>query len=223
MVVDIVIPVRGQLHLTQSILAQLESMEGWNHCWILDNGKGEDDTWDWLKDWSLSHKKFTPLPAKGMTIYEMWDKGFHCSRFADHVLFLNNDVELHPSTIVALSNALEAYPTNGIAYPDYNSPVQFGNMCNLRVTSGTYRHGGMSGFCFMLKRIVVDWSPLVDPQFIWWGGDDDIAFNVEARHYRQVRVIGLPIVHLHEGTAQHHDLGAQKGKDLQAVIDKWGR
>lgn len=222
MVTDIVIPVRDQLHFTQAIVKQLKEMDGWNHCWIFDNGS-VDETFDWLQGWCNENAKFTVLPAPGNTIYEMWDWGLYCSRFADHVLFLNNDLELHPSTILALNAALEAFPSNGIAYPDYNAPVQFGNMCNYRVTSGTYRHGGMSGFCFMLKRSVVDWEPLVDPQFVWWGGDDDIAFNVEARHYRQVRVVGLPVVHYLEGTARHHDLGAQKGKDLQAVIDKWGR
>lgn len=222
MVTDIVIPVRDQLHLTHSIVTQLANMDGWNHCWILDNGS-VDDTEEWLRDWCKVNSRFTRLPAEGMKIYEMWDWGFTSARYADHVLFLNNDVELHPYTIVALNNALDAFDSNWIAYPDYSGPVAFGNMCNYRVTSGTYRHGGMSGFCFMLKRAKVDWEPLVDPQFIWWGGDDDIAFNVEARHGRQVRVVGLPIVHLLEGTARHHDLGEQKGKDLAAVIEKWGR
>jgi len=222
MVTDIIIPVRDQLYLTQSIVEQLDNMEGWSHCWIFDNGS-VDDTWDWLYQWCLDHPKFSVLPAAGKTIYEMWNDGIYAARFADHVLFLNNDVALHSYTITALNNALEAFDSNWIAYPDYNAVVAFGNFCNYRVTSGTYRHGGMSGFCFMLKRAKVDWEPLVDPQFIWWGGDDDIAFNVEARHGRQVRVVGLSIVHLLEGTARFHDLGEQKGKDLKAVIEKWGR
>lgn len=222
MVTDIVIPVRDQLHLTQAICEQLKDMDGWNHCWILDNGS-VDNTWEWLRQWCLDNPKFSALPAKGKTIYEMWDWGFTCSRYADHVLFLNNDLELHPSTILALSQALEAYESNVIAYPDYNAVVQFGNMCNYRVTSGTYRHGGMSGFCFMLKRSWVDWEPLVDPRFVWWGGDDDLAFNIEARHGRQVRVIGLPIVHYHGATAVNHDLEATKVADWQYLMEKWGR
>lgn len=224
MVTQIVIPVRDQLHLTQSIVQQLKDMGGWDHCWIFDNGS-IDDTRPWIKQWCLDNPKFSWLPADGKTIYEMWDWGFTCSRYADHVLFLNNDLELHPSTVLALSQALASRDDYWIAYPDYNrnlgNPMK--NMCNYIETSGTYRHGGMSGFCFMLKTKMVDWDPLVDPRFVWWGGDDDIAFEVEARGGRQIRVLGLPIEHMNEGTARHHDLGIQKATDLKAVIEKWGR
>lgn len=223
-VTDIVIPVRDQLHLTQSIVNQLTNMQGWNHCWIFDNGS-KDNTWSWLREWCDEHPRFSRLPAEGETIYSMWDWGYNCARFSDHVLFLNNDVALHPATIIALNNALDTDDTYWIAYPDYDWRDQNGmlNLCNFKVTQGTYRHGGMSGYCFMLKTKKVDWSPLVDPRFIHWGGDDDIAFEVEARGGRQVRVVGLPIEHMNEGTARHFDLGAQKAADLKAVIEKWGR
>lgn len=223
MVTDIIIPVRDQLELTQQIVQQLEHMTGWDHCWILDNGS-VDDTWEWLTNEGLS-SHFTPISTTEWTIYEMWDWGFDRSYHSDsdNVLFLNNDVKLHPATITALNNALNSSDDIWIAYPDYNASSPYGQFCNYRCTKGTYRHGGMSGFCFMLKTKKVDWSPLVDPQFIWWGGDDDIAFNVEARGGRQVRVVGLPIEHMNEGTARHHDLGAQKAADLKAVIEKWGR
>lgn len=222
-VTDIVIPVRDQLHLTQSIVNQLTKMKGWSHCWIFDNGS-IDDTRNWLKGWCYNNPRFSVLPAEGNTIYEMWDWGLYCARFSDHTLFINNDVVLDPQTIVALNRALDYEDSNWIAYPDYNwegEPMK--NLCNYRLTKGTYRHGGMSGYCFMLKTKKVDWNPLVDPRFVWWGGDDDIAFEVEARGGRQVRVVGLPIEHMNEGTARHHDLGAQKAADLKAVIEKWGR
>jgi len=221
-VVDIVIPVRDQLHYTQSIVKQIKEMKGWNHVWILDNGS-IDDTYEWLKGWCYHNPRFSRLPAEGATIYEMWDWGFYCARFADYVLFLNNDVVLHPSTIVALSAALKADDKNWIAYPDYNAKAPYGHHCNYKVTHGTYRHGGMCGYCFMLKRQKVEWTPLVDPQFGWWCGDDDIAFEVESRGGRQVRVVGLPIEHVNEGTARHHNLGAQKAEDMRRCLEKWKR
>lgn len=224
MSVDIVIPVRGQLPLTQSIVEQLQNMEGWNHCWILDNGKGEDDTWDWLQNIIKIYKKFTPLPAAGMTIYEMWDKGFYCSRFVDNVLFLNNDVKLHPRTITALNQALESDAKIGIAYPDYNCQRAFGGLCNYRITSGTFRHGGMSGYCFMLKRAAVKWGPpLIDPSFKLWYGDDDIAFEVERAGYKQARVVGLPIEHIGQATTNAHpEVMEHIPRDREAFIAKWG-
>lgn len=223
MTTDIVIPVRDQLQYTESIVMQLEKMEGWNHCWIFDNGS-VDETWDWLKTWSLYHPKFSILPAEGKTIYEIWDFGFVTSRFADHVLYLNNDVKLHPETIIWLNQALEAQDDHWIAYPDYNAhPNNRGRYCNYRYTAGTYRHGGMSGYCFMLKQKKITWSPLVDLDFQWWAGDDDLAFNVEKHGGRQVRVVGLPIEHVNEGTARFHNLGEQKAADLKRCIEKWGR
>jgi GT2 family glycosyltransferase len=222
MVTDIVIPVRDQLHYTQSILKQLREMKGWNHCWIFDNGS-EDGTKEWLWEYRREFPRFSVIPSKGKGIYEMWDFGMYTARFADHILFLNNDVTLHPETVVALNDALSADDSHWIAYPDVLAVSPMAHMCNYKTTKGTYRHGGMTGFCFMVKRNKISWTPLVDPQFIWWGGDDDIAFEVEKRGGKQVKVVGLPIEHYMEGTARHHDLGAQKAADLEAVIKKWGR
>lgn len=197
-------------------------MEGWDHCWILDNGS-IDGTPDYLKDLP---SQFAVTNAPHMTIYEMWQWGREAARFSDHILFLNNDVTLHPQTILDLNKALGSEDNIWIAYPDYNAHPfhkESRRFCNYRTTRGTYRHGGMSGYCFMIKTKKIDWTPLVDPRFIWWGGDDDIAFEVESRGGKQVRVVGLPIEHMNEGTARHHDLGAQKAADLKAVIEKWGR
>jgi hypothetical protein len=222
MVTDIVIPVRDQLEYTKSIVNQLKTMPGWNHCWIFDNGS-VDDTWDWLKSWSLENPRFSVLPAKGVSIYEMWDWGFHCARFSDHVLFLNNDVKLHPQTIVALNNALESDDSNWIAYPDYNANEAYGQFCNYRTTKGTYRHGGMSGYCFMLKTKKITWSPLVDLAYHLWYGDDDLAFHIEQEGGKQVRVIGLPIQHIGQATSNHHpELQSKIPEDREYFISKWG-
>lgn len=226
MVTHIVIPVRNQLEFTKSVTQQLKSMPGWEKCFIFDNGS-VDDTPSFLEQLSSDFPRFIPINAEGKTIYEMWDWGFNLAEGADHVLFLNNDLEMHPQTIVHLNKALASNDNVWISYPDYSIKVTYpgfaGDLTNYKITRGTFRHGGMSGFCFMLKKSKINWSPLVDPQFIWWGGDDDIAFEVEKRGGQQVRVLSLPLTHLIEGTARHHDLGAQKAKDLKAVIRKWGR
>lgn len=221
-VAHIVIPVRDQLHLTRSIVDQLDQQVGWEKCWIFDNGS-EDGTWDYLTELNDSNRRFHPIKAKGSGIYDMWGEGYKVAKAvgARYVGIFNNDLTLAPNTIDSLKDALAYNAHAWISYPDYDAP---GNApIGHRVTTGTYRHGGMSGFCFMLKTEPIDWEPLVDPQFKWWGGDDDIAFEVEKRGGQQVRVLGLPVTHLMEGTARHHDLGVQKGVDLEAVIKKWGR
>jgi len=219
----IVIPVRDQLHLTRSIVEQLSLQSGWDKCWILDNGS-EDDTWGYLSTLSGQDGRYQPVTAIGAGIYEMWDEGFRLAvtQGAEAVAILNNDLMLAPGTVDGLRNALLENRNAWISYPDYTNespecPLSY------EVTKGTYRHGGMSGFCFMLRTECIDWSPLVDPRFKWWGGDDDIAFEVEKRGGEQVRVVGLPVTHLMEGTARHHNLGAQKAIDLESVLEKWGR
>jgi len=222
MTTHIVIPVRDQRPITQSIIEQIHQQSGWDKLWIFDNGS-EDSTWDYLMDVNASDPRICPINASGAGIYDMWDEGFRVARHdgADYVAIFNNDLTLFPNTFKILNQTLDNYSTAWIVYPDYNASVPGEN--SVRVTSGTYRHGGMSGFCFMLRASSIDWSPLVDPRFIWWGGDDDIAFEVESRGGVQLRVMGLPVEHLHEGTARHHDLGNQKGLDMQAIFNKWGR
>lgn len=193
-------------------------MSGWDHCRIFDNGS-DDGTWEYLQE--LPPAKFTVMLAKDLGIYDMWDLGLKYSDSSDHVLFLNNDVTLHRGTIEELNKVLKIRDDYWLSYPDYNAKTF--RRPGYRVTHGTYRHGGMSGFCFMIKRNKITWSPLVDPQFVWWGGDDDIAFNIEKHGGKQVRVVGLPVTHLMEGTARHYSLGKQKAADLAAVKRKWGK
>jgi glycosyltransferase involved in cell wall biosynthesis len=221
----IVLPVRDQLSLTASILEQRSQQGGWERCWIFDNGS-TDGTDEYLRRVFQRDARFHPMRADGYGIYEMWSEGFHLARGrgAGHVAFLNNDLMLARETIDQLNVALSAAEDYWIAYPDYDrSTLQCWEPRSLRETHGTYRHGGMSGFCFMLKAAKVAWAPLVDPRLEWWCGDDDIAFEVEARGGKQVRVVGLGIDHLNEGTARHHDLGAQKAADMAACLAKWGR
>lgn len=219
---DIVIPVRDQLPITRNMVEQLQEQEGWDKCWIFNNGS-VDGTWEYLIDLYGKDNRFCPIMASGDGIYDMWDSGFTLAKHdgADFIAIFNNDLTLFPGTIRELRGAL-AYNHNAwISYPDYNATEP--SRIYYRETAGTYRHGGMSGFCFMLKASLVNWLPLVDPIFKWWGGDDDIAFEAEKRGGRQLRVMGLPVEHMMEGTARHHDLGAQKGADLAAVFKKWGR
>lgn len=222
MTTHIVIPVRDQIHITRNIVEQIQQQSGWQKLWIFDNGS-VDNTWDYLMSMYEEDPRIVPINASGSGIYDMWDEGFRVARHdgADYIAIFNNDLTLFPNTFALLNQTLDNYSTAWIVYPDYNATMA--GPISVRVTSGTYRHGGMSGFCFMLRAAPVDWDPLVDPVFKWYGGDDDIAFEVERRGGMQLRVMGLPVEHLHEGTARYHDLGNQKGLDMQSIFRKWGR
>jgi hypothetical protein len=223
MVTHIVMPVRDQLHLTETICRQLTIQPGWDRAWIFDNGS-VDKTAGYLRDLHARDRRFTRVDATDSDIYSMWDSGFRRAPRSANVAIINNDLHLAPNTFVELSRVLDDHADVGVVYPNYDLEVADGVTARgIRYTSGTYRHGGMSGFCFMVRASAVDWEPLVDPRFRWWGGDDDIAFNLEARGWLQARVEGLPVDHLHEGTARHHDLGFTKAEDMARIIEKWGR
>lgn len=230
MIVDVVIPVRGLCELTRSICAQLQAQHGWRACYVFDNGS-LDDTAEYLAELARTDPRFVPIPAWGSGIYQMWEAGLDMAVASgtDYVAFLNNDLTLAPGTFVALASALDSAPEVVLAYPDYDLPLERdGNFRppgpeRLRRTTGTYRHGGMSGFAFMAKASRLDWRPLVEPGIHLWYGDDDLAFAVASRGGIQVRVVGLPIVHLGQATSnQHPSVFASITADKAAFVAKWG-
>ena len=221
--VHVVVPVRDHSYLTRQILAELDAQDGWTFAHFYDNGS-VDNTPEILAEAGDRDPRILVADASGVGIYEMWEAGLNASTAAgaDRVLFINNDVTLAPGLVGLLAAAVGE--TVWLAYPNYDRPLTEGTAdLGTRETFGTYRHGGMSGFCFMALAERLDWRPLVDPALRWWGGDDEIAFEVEKRGGRQVRVEGVGIQHDMEGTARHHDLEAQKAADLSYITAKWGR
>lgn len=226
MVIDIVIPVRNNLELTQSICQQVAEQQGWRHCLIFDNGS-TDKTGKYLSDLAYVESDFRPFNAPGLTIYEMWNKGFEYSKMngSDAVLFLNNDIQMAEDTIWYMTQVLKTRPQTSLVYPDYTKSLSeeiqtFG----IKATRGTYRHGGMSGFCFMLRTAAVTWSPLVDERFKTWYGDDDIAFNVQKHGGEQIRITGLPVDHIGQATCnQFPEVFAEVPSDKIYFESKWGK
>lgn len=216
----IIIPVRDQLHLTQSIVEQLKEQIGWDKCWIMDNGSGPD-TAAYLE--TLDHERFSSNWCPNLTIYEMWNAGFIQSQTfdAEYVAFLNNDIYMVPNTIQMLKNALSFNKQAWISYPDYNETKP--GIINYKETKGTYRHGGMSGFCFMVKAKKITWRPIIDTRFRLWYGDDDLVFNIEKHGGKQIRILGLPVQHIGQATTnQHPELFPLISQDRELFIQKWG-
>ena len=223
----VVVPVKDQLDYTQSIITQLRYQPGWDELLAFDNGSATP-TRRVLDQAAEEDERIHVVPAKFDGIYAMWSRGVAIAKRnhpgAVNVLLLNNDVILANRTVEVLASALRGNDY-GITYPDYQWDAQHAPASiNVMETHGTYRHGGMSGYCFMLAAELVVWEPLVDPQFRWWCGDDDIAFQMEAYGHKQGRVLGLGIDHVNEGTARHHAWPHEhKAADMQRCLTKWGR
>jgi len=223
---SIVIPVRDNLPITQSICNQLLEQPGWDQCHIFDNGS-EDDTWQYLNDLAYMEPRFIPWFAPYKGIYDMWSMGFDFAveDGADYVAILNNDIVLSSGLIAAMGDVLEATKEVGVVYPDYTRSVaEQVDPAIPYYTRGTYRHGGMSGFCFMLRVAAVTWHPLVDPNLSLWYGDDDIAFSVAKAGWKQLRLAGWPLDHIGQATCNQHP---EVFKDIPAdkiyFEKKWGK
>lgn len=223
----VIVPVRNRFDLTERFVEDMRVEEGLHHLFVLDNGS-TDRTRDYLSRIERLDPRVEWVDTVGLGIYEMWDYGVQQASYQTwgdpfNVVIANNDVQWEPGILHSLAGSLRAADDRWIAYPDYDATGP--GEKRSRETRGTYRHGGMLGAFFMLRgEKFLNWIPLIDPKFQWWCGDDDLAFNVEERGGKQVRVEGLPITHLNEQTAREYpELAEMKVADMDYCMEKWGK
>lgn len=223
----VVIPFKDEPGLTSSILEQLCEQDEYQEILLFDNGSREESL-DEI-DVFLGGRDITLLSRPDAGIYQMWNEGRAIAREraggeAHNVLVLNNDITIPPAFIRTLVVYLRSDPDTWIVYPDYSRRIAEGVAPDLsmRPTQGTYQHGGMSGWAFMLKGEV----PLenVDEQFEWWYGDDDLVRQATSKGKMVCRVVGLPLDHINEATANNGDNAwthGAKDRDTQRFRAKW--
>lgn len=219
----VVIPVKNQWELTRNLLACLNREPCVDDVLILNDGSTDGTpnrirqlqrTSAWWKD------RIHQTDRTGSCIYEAWSRGFARARALAsggefNALFLNNDVVLPHGTVGLLAAVLRSHPEAWVTYPDYDdahssmldyySSRPADALYNVRETRGVLGDGGMFGPAFMLKGEAIPWDPLVtDASYRWWYGDNHLAECIEEEGGKQLRVVGLPIRHVNEGTAQHY-------------------
>lgn len=232
----VVVPVKNEWDLTRRMLRSLEG-QAVNDVLIIDNGSadGTPCAIRSLRDWSRAWEGVLHLTIRpSMSIYEMWNHGFarakqRSARLEFNVLMLNNDVELPPSAVEDMAYWLRA-PGRSDAfavYPDYAETNWNADRTDqaTRETRGVLGDDGLFGPCFMLAGDRIPWSPLVtDLAYQWWYGDNHLAECIELAGGKQVRVVGLPVKHVNEGTAQHYpELYAKKLHDRGQWITRHQR
>lgn len=206
-----VMPVRGRVDLTEAMLGRLAGEEI-ERILILDND--EHGTAG-----QFAGEKVHVVGAAGLNIHQMWNRGWDLAAGASAVWFVNNDIDFCPGTARMLADVLEWAPIE-VVYPDYDRRVADGIVAgHIRATAGTYRVGGLCGWCFMVRE---DLSCRFDEQFGWWYGDDDFVRQIEAGGGRVGRLEGVPVDHLQEATAQDYPhLHEQKQRDAERYAAKW--
>jgi hypothetical protein len=227
--VTAVVPIKDQLQHTKALDACLAQQTIQPRItWLNDGSDGE--TIDWLEVHAGGVGRGHYEDTEGLTIYEAWNLGFWLAKRAAmgnpfHVLVVNNDVLLPDWAVEVMSQALLADETRGAAYPDWRAPQILdeppidalrGSDPAVRETHGVWGSDGMLGYCFMLAGHRIPWRPLVqDLAYQWWFGDNALAESLAFAGLKQVKVLGLPIQHAHEGTAHAFDLDAAKERDAK--------
>lgn len=169
--------------------------------------------------------KVMRLPCAGLGLYRMWNLAIEMARDHEYVMLANDDIVLAPGSVTELVNAMNYRPDVWLMSPDRDRPLEVGidDLAKVRYTRGTYRHGGVSGWCMLLRTAPVRGLEPIDENFGWWYGDDDLAFKVEDGGGKLAVHTGVPLVHEHETTARNHEWTfAARERDHVYAKEKWG-
>lgn len=249
MTTRVIVPVRNQWNLTRELLLSLDPAE-FEQALILDNGS-TDITATAIRSWQRQNYRGVGSKIKrtfqpDRTIYELWNHGLAWAdreahhrpwqsnpySYAEHyVLVTNNDIVLPSGALAALRAPLRDLPRAWASYPDYTAewstePVRK-SVLDWYMTRGVLSDGGLFGACFMLAAHKIPWRPLVtDLSYEWWYGDNHLAEEIDQHGGAQIRVIGLPVLHVNEGTASKLDPSALYGmkyRDRHRWITRYER
>jgi GT2 family glycosyltransferase len=188
--------------------------------WIYDNGHKNFQA---LIDASNNSKKIKYFNTIGMSIYQQWNHGLYYAieKHPSNILISNDDISICDNLVSSLSNSLELNEKYWISYPCLDRP----NGIGVVETMGTFADYGMLGFCWMISSNAFKHGvPLIDENFIWWGGDDDIAQSVHKHGGIQIRVNESWITHEHSSTASSPNFGWTNdavSQDIVYLRKKW--
>lgn len=207
-----IIPSRYQFDLLCNLLRQLEEFDV-KDVLVLDNGMTSSQH-------DLIEKRAKIVRCFDRNIYEMWNLGwsYGVANEWDSVAILNDDIEIDEFTLPIMAASLDDY---WAVSPDPDAALGSKGPFNLREVQGTYKDGGLLGFCFAIDIARYPQVPF-DENFEWWWGDDDFVMQTRQKGGKIARIEGLGITHV--GSASEHyrpDLQNAKERDLARFKQKW--
>lgn len=234
-----VIPMRDHHVATRSLVRSLLADGEVDKIIVFDNETRTVNGLKWLA--SMADHDVVEIRYKqgDGTIYEMWNEGWKTALdigdetgLTVDLTTMNNDIDVPPGVIGHLSRSLRTETTPDgvwIVYPDYKRRLSHGvDVTAVRPTFGTYRKGGMSGFCWMMKpeKHRTDGWPFIDEQFRWLSGDGDLCSTMQERGATAARVVGLPM-DFQIRTTSHDDrnkkwVAVLRRQDMRRSREKWG-
>lgn len=164
---------------------------------------------------SFADERVQRIDLFGQTIYQVWNWAIRETR--GPLAILNDDVRLDAGALPAVLDAMAADENLVAVGFDYEQlPAR-----RLRYCTGTYSQHGISGCAFVVDA---DRCPLVDEQFEWWGGDDDLMVSIEAAGGSMAVLEGAHVEHWSGTTSRHHDwIHDAVLRDRERMLAKFGR
>ncbi len=227
------IPTRYWPDTLRDLVVDLIMLNEHDEIWILDNS---DEDRSKYPHWGLGDR-LKVIPCEGLTIYQMWnlawmqalESSFEQEEAQEvNLAILNDDISIAPFPFLAtMRHWLRDNPETAAVCPDYGRRVAQGFYASnaAETVSGSFKDGGLCGWAFMFKA---EWHithdvPLVDEQFEWWCGDDDL-FRQLGMKGKLRRIPGLPLDHVGGlSEVQRPELQLAKGRDIERFVAKYGR
>lgn len=220
----VVIPFKDEPEMTSSIFRQLREQGEYDYILAYDNGSS-DETIKALHDDVRKDRNLRIFSRPDSGIYQMWNEGWRQAVVEAggpvNIAFLNNDITIPPRFLSTLAHHLRANENTWAVYPDYRCRIEHGVADELTTvaTHGTYQHGGMCGWAFMLQgEAINNGLQQVDEEFEWWYGDDDLVGKIVKNGKEVRRIVGFPLDHINEATAnngQNSWTHGAKGRDTE--------
>lgn len=153
------------------------------------------------------------------TFYRSWNHAIAVAREEGHKLAILNDDIVLPKhqPITAALTVWDDHPDVAVLGFDHTEQVTVAE--GLRYCSGSFRHGGIPGFAFMVDPLRVE---EVDPAYEIWYGDDDLFFTTQRNGHRLGRCY-LQVRHAASTTLNRRAwVAAAAQRDRERWEAKWG-
>ncbi len=186
--VDIVIPIHNGMHIVQDCLNTLVERTKYPLNLILVDDASDEYTSNWLNKWA----DIAPSDATITLITNKKNRGFAgtCNRGAQHgtspfVCFLNSDVIVTEGWLTKMVRACLSDDRNAIVNPATNNTAMVGvpmrnGMSYLDMNSMLERRKPQypvimpTGFCFFVRRKVLEQVGMFDEAFVSYGEESDL-------------------------------------------------
>lgn len=153
-------------------------------------------------------------------IYSIWRWGAELAQAQERYLaVLNDDIALPPMSVAQMEQVMLENPDYGAIGWDYWHP-DLNRFDYVRKVSGSYRKGGVGGFAFMFNP---ESHALPDPEFGWWGGDDDWFNQIRQDGLRLGVAMGMGVKHWPSTSSSRRPEVLQSiEQDRCRMLAKWG-